>query len=509
MINANLPTGEIEVEATHLEVFNSSPTPPFPIEDGITTNEMVRLEYRYLDLRRPEAKKPLLTRAKLTHFIRTFLESRDFYEIETPFLTKSTPEGARDYLVPSRLYPGHAYALPQSPQLFKQLLMMAGFERYFQIARCFRDEDLRADRQPDFTQLDIEMSFITQDRLFALMEELWAYLWKEILGVKVQTPFVRMKYADVVEQYGSDKPDLRLDWKLTTVTDVFAQSGFKVFKDVADQKGLIQTLKVPGGAELSRKELDDLTPFAKNYGAKGIAWIKINKVEDFNEGWQSPISKFLGDAEKKALQERTNLKTGDLLIFCADKKKIVSDSLGNIRLELGKKMKATRTDEWKFLWVIDFPLFQWDEEGKRWVSEHHPFTSPKAEFVDTFHNDPGKTISDSYDLVLNGMEMGSGSIRIHNPELQSKVFELLKLSPEEARDKFGFLLDALSFGAPPHGGVAFGVDRIAMVLSKGESLREVIAFPKTQRGQCPLTKAPSMIDPGQWKELHLKPSPQV
>ncbi len=506
MLNSKLPTGEIEVAATHLEIFNASRTPPFPIEDGIQTNEMVRLEYRYLDLRRPEANRPLLIRSKLTHLIRRYLDERNFYEIETPFLTKSTPEGARDYLVPSRLYPGQAYALPQSPQLFKQLLMMSGLERYYQIVRCFRDEDLRADRQPDFTQLDLEMSYITQDRLFELMEGLWAYLWKNILNVEIPTPFVRMKYADVMEQYGSDKPDLRLDWKLTTVTDIFAQSAFKVFKDAHDKKDLIQALRVPKGGELSRKDLDDLTPFAKNYGAKGIAWIKINKLEDFNEGWQSPISKFLSDAEKKALAERAGLQTGDLILFCADKKKVVADSLGNIRLELGRKMNAIKKDEWRFLWVVDFPLFQWDEEGKRWVSEHHPFTSPKPEFVDNFHKDPGKTVSNSYDLVLNGMEMGSGSIRIHSPELQSKVFELLNLSADQAREKFGFLLDALSFGAPPHGGVAFGVDRMAMVLAKGESLRDVIAFPKTQRGQCPMTKAPSEVSAEQWQELHLKVS---
>lgn len=509
MKNEKLPTGEIEVAVHHLEIFNESLTPPFPVEDGITTNEMVRLEYRYLDLRRPEAMAPLITRAKLTQIIRRFLGERGFYEIETPFLTKSTPEGARDYLVPSRLYPGQAYALPQSPQLFKQLLMMSGFERYFQIVRCFRDEDLRADRQPDFTQLDLEMSYITQDRLFEMMEALYAEIWRDLLSINLKTPFRRMKYAEAVETYGSDKPDLRLDWKLTTATDIFMGSDFKVFRDVAEKKDLIQVLKIPGGAELSRKDLDDLTPFAKSYGAKGIAWIKINKVEDFNEGWQSPISKFLKDTEKKALVDRTQAKSGDVLVFCADKKKVVADSLGNIRLELGKKLKALRKDEWQFLWVVDFPLFQWDDEGKRWVSEHHPFTSPTSEFVDNFEKNPGAVTSNAYDLVLNGMEMGSGSIRIHHPELQSRIFDLLKLSKDEAREKFGFLLDALSFGAPPHGGIAFGVDRMAMVLSGGQSLRDVIAFPKTQRGQCPLTKAPSVISADQWKELHLKISPQL
>lgn len=505
MINSKLPTGKVEVAVESLEVFNKSPTPPFEIEDDLETNESVRLKYRYLDLRRRIAKQPILVRSKLTHLIRRFFDERNYYEIETPFLTKSTPEGARDYLVPARNYPGHAFALPQSPQIFKQLLMVAGFERYYQIVRCFRDEDLRADRQPDFTQLDIEMSFVNQEQVFSMTQELWAYVWKEILGYNLDSEFPRMTYSEAMEKYGVDKPDLRLDWTLTTVTDVFKTSDFKVFRDVSEKGNLIQCLKVPDASDkLSRKDLDDLTPLGKTFGAKGIAWIKVNKVEDYKEGWQSPISKFLSDSEKEGLTKACDLKSGDLLVFCADVQKIVSASLGEIRLELGRKLNAIKTDEWKFLWVVDFPLFQYDSEAKRWVSEHHPFTSPKPENLDNFDTEPEKALSNSYDLVLNGNEMGSGSIRIHNPEVQSRVFRLLDLSEDEIQQKFGFLIDALRYGSPPHGGIAFGLDRFAMLLSRTKSLREVIAFPKTQRAQCLLTEAPSPISKQQWKELNLK-----
>jgi aspartyl-tRNA synthetase len=504
MINTKLPTGKIEVAVERLEIFNKSPVPPFPIEDDDKTNETVRLEYRYLDLRRKKIQTPLMIRSRLTQIIRDFFHDRKFVEVETPFLTKSTPEGARDYLVPSRLNPGYAYALPQSPQLFKQILMVAGFERYFQIARCFRDEDLRADRQPDFTQLDLEMSFINEDQILGLMEELWVKVWKDILGVQLKAPFQRISYRDAVERYGSDKPDLRLDWELVSVTDVFSQSEFKVFRDTAQSGGKIQVLRVPNGSSLTRKDLDDLTPLGKTYGAKGIAWIKIEKLHDFQEGWKSPISKFLSDAEKKALIEKTSLQEGDVLVFCADKAKIVADSLGFLRLHLGKKLNALREEEWRFVWVVDFPMFQWDDDDKRWVSEHHPFTGPKPEFVETFDKDPGNAMANCYDMVLNGMEMGSGSIRIHNSEVQSRVFRLLKLTDQEIQEKFGFLIEALSYGAPPHGGVAFGLDRLTMVLSGGESLRDVIAFPKTQRGQCLMTKAPTEISKQQWKDLHLR-----
>ncbi len=509
MKNTELKTGEIEVMVSHLEVFSTCPTPPFAIDDDMTTNETVRLEYRYLDLRRPKAKHPLLLRSKLNQLIRNYFYERHFYELETPYLTKSTPEGARDFLVPSRLYPGEAYALPQSPQLFKQLYMVAGFERYFQIVRCFRDEDLRADRQPEFTQLDLEMSFITQEDLFQMMEGLWQRVWKEFLNVEIKAPFQRMKYRDAMERFGSDKPDLRLDWELQTVTEIFKKSDFKVFRDVAEKGLKIQVLRVPKAEELSRKDLDDLTPLGKTYGAKGIAWIKLNDAADFENGWQSPISKFLSADEKKALLATTKAATGDVLVFCADTPKVVADSLGNIRLHLGKKLKALRQDEWRFLWVIDFPMFQWDDKDKRWVAEHHPFTSPKVEFRDTFHSNPGAALADCYDLVLNGMEMGSGSIRIHQMDVQKRVFELLALKEDEMREKFGFLLDGLTYGAPPHGGVAFGVDRFAMVLCQGESLRDVIAFPKTQKGQCLMTKAPSKIAKQQWEELHLRVQEKV
>ena len=504
MKNSGLKTGEIEVAVKKLEIFNTSQTPPFAIEDDVETNETVRLEYRYLDLRRQKIKTPLLMRSRLNQIIRDFLATKRFYELETPFLTKSTPEGARDYLVPSRLYPGHAYALPQSPQLFKQLFMMSGFERYYQIVRCFRDEDLRADRQPEFTQLDMEMSFINQEDVFTLIEELWAKVWKEILGITLPKTFERLRYQDAMERYGSDKPDLRLDWELKTVTELFARSDFKVFREAAEKKQSIQALRVPKAEALSRKDLDELTPLTKTFGAKGIAWIKLNAARDFEQGWQSPIAKFLSKDEKEAILKTTGAGDGDLILFCADKAKIVADSLGFIRLHLGKKLGALRVKEWRFAWIIDFPLFQYDETEKRWVSEHHPFTSPKREFFDTFTKQPGTAYADCYDLVLNGMEMGSGSIRIHRPDMQREVFKLLGLTPEQMEEKFGFLLSALSYGAPPHGGVAFGIDRFSMILAGGESLRDVIAFPKTQKGQCLMTQAPSSIESPQWRDLHLR-----
>ncbi len=504
MKNSKLATGDVEVVVERMEIFSKSQTPPFPIEEEASTNEMLRMEYRYLDLRRTKIRRAFELRSKLNHLIRNFLIEKNFIEVETPLLTKSTPEGARDYLVPSRLYGGHAYALPQSPQLFKQLLMVGGFERYFQIARCFRDEDLRLDRQPDFTQLDLEMSFVSQDQIFAMMEDLWTLSWKDLLGIEIPKPFFRMSYADAIEDYGTDKPDLRLDWKLKTVTDIFSESQFKVFREAHDRKHKIQVLKIPQESKLSRKDLDDLTPFAKAFGAKGIAWIKINQLEDYDQGWQSPISKFLSSHEKKALTDRTDLKTGDILIFCADSPSIVSASLSAIRLELGRKLGALRTQDWAFVWVVDFPMFQWNEDSKRWVSEHHPFTSPKPESLSNLFEKPDQALSNSYDLVLNGMEMGSGSIRIHQAELQHKIFQLLQLSDQEIQEKFGFFIQALQFGAPPHGGIAFGLDRWAMIMAGGQSLRDVIAFPKTQSGQCPLTKAPSEVPSSQWAELNLK-----
>lgn len=506
MKNPKLKTGEVEILVTNFELFNSSPTPPFAIEDETGTNETVRLEYRYLDLRRNDAKRPLLLRSKLNQIIRNYLIDEKFYELETPYLTKSTPEGARDFLVPSRLYPGEAYALPQSPQLFKQLFMMAGFERYYQIVRCFRDEDLRADRQPEFTQLDLELSFINQEDIFRIMEGLWKKVWKEILGLDIQAPFERMQYKDAIERFGSDKPDLRLKWELKTATSLFQKSEFKVFREAFEKNLLVQVLTIPDADKLSRKDLDDLTPMGKQYGAKGIAWIRLNDPTDLENGWQSPIAKFLSAEEKKGLIALTGAEKNSILIFCADTPKIVADSLSNIRLHLGHKMGAIDNKSWRFVWIIDFPLFQWDAKEKRYYSEHHPFTSPKREFFDNFLTDPLKAYGDCYDLVLNGMEMGSGSIRIHKPEMQLGVFKLLGLTDEEVRTKFGFLIDALSYGAPPHGGIAFGIDRFAMILSGGESLREVIAYPKTQRGVCLMTKAPSKISDDQWQELHLKVS---
>jgi len=509
MKNEKLNTGDIEIVVSNLEIFNKSLTPPFEIEDGISTNETVRLQYRYLDLRRKAAKAPLLLRSKLNFLIRDFLHKKNFFELETPTLTKSTPEGARDYLVPSRLYPSAAYALPQSPQLFKQLFMVSGFERYYQIVRCFRDEDLRADRQPEFTQLDLEMSFINRNHIFELIESLWKSIWKEVLSVELKIPFQILTYRDAITRYGSDKPDLRLSWELQTVTDVFKQSDFKVFRDVAEKGNLIQTLKVPDGDKLSRKDLDDLTPLGKEYGAKGIAWIKLNDTEDFEKGWQSPIAKFLSDQEKKALISQTGAKNGDVLIFCADIPKVVAASLGEIRIHLGRKLNAINQNEWRFAWVVDFPMFQWEPKEKRWVSEHHPFTGPKNEHLDNLEKDPSGSLADCYDLVLNGNEMGSGSIRIHNTEVQKKVFKLLGLSEKEMNEKFGFLLEALSYGAPPHGGIALGIDRFVMLIAGKESLRDVIAFPKTQKGQCLMTQAPSKIDQGQWRELFLSPIKEI
>lgn len=504
MANAKLPTGQIEVASSQLGIFNSSPPPPFGMDDDDQSNESIRLEYRYLDLRRRKSREPLLLRSKLTQNIRNFFHERDFVEVETPFLTKSTPEGARDYLVPSRLYPGYAFALPQSPQLFKQILMVSGFEKYFQIARCFRDEDLRADRQPDFTQLDLEMSFVNENQILSLMEELWAKVWSDCLNLTIPTPFSRLSYQDAIEHYGSDKPDLRLSWKLQTATQIFRSSEFKVFRDISESGGKIQVLRVPQAQNLTRKDLDDLTPLAKAYGAKGIAWIRLDNCKDFQEGWKSPISKFLSEQEKSSLLELTQAQDQDVLVFCAAQPKVVSDSLGFLRLHLGKKLTRIKSEEWNFVWITDFPMFQWDAERKRWVSEHHPFTAPSPEFQSNFDQAPEKALANCYDLVLNGMEMGSGSIRIHDSETQARVFRLLQLTDAEIEEKFGFLIRALSYGAPPHGGVAFGLDRFAMVLAGGESLRDVVAFPKTQRAQCLMTKAPSLISETQWKELHLK-----
>lgn len=496
MANPKLATGDIEVLVEEFEVLNRSKTPPFEIADNIDTNEDVRLKYRYLDLRRKPLMMNLILRSQVSQIVRQYLTEQGFLEIETPFLTKSTPEGARDYLVPSRVHQGQFYALPQSPQLFKQLLMVAGFEKYFQIVRCFRDEDLRADRQPEFTQIDAEMSFVGQEDVLTVMEGLVVRLWKEVKGVKLATPFLRLPYDECMEKYGLDAPDLRFGLELKVVTEIFKNTGLKVFASIIGEGGIIQALKVPGKADLTRKEIDDFTKFVGIYGAKGLAYIKILENE-----WQSPITKFLTAEEKQALQQQLDLQVGDIVFFGAGSKKIVHDSMGHLRKKLGVRLGLAKPGDYKFAWVVDFPLFQWDAEEKRYQAIHHPFTAPKPEHLELLDRDPAAIKSNAYDLVLNGSEIGGGSIRIHDPEIQSRVFSTLKISKEEATEKFGFLLEALQYGAPPHGGIAFGLDRLIMLLTNSESLRDVIAFPKTQKATDPMTEAPSNVDPKQLLEL--------
>jgi aspartyl-tRNA synthetase len=498
MVNKNLPTGAIEIMVDEFAVLNRSETPPFPIEDRLNVGEETRLKYRYIDLRRPGLRNNMILRHKVLQASRNFLDRNNFLEIETPFLTKSTPEGARDFLVPARVYPGKFYALPQSPQLFKQLLMVAGMERYFQIVRCFRDEDLRADRQPEFTQIDVEMSFVSQDDVIAMMEGLIQSVWQEAKGIKLKTPFVHMTYQEAMDKYGLDAPDLRFGLELIDVTDVFAKTSFKVFQQAA-KTGVIKVINVKGKADMSRKDLDDLTKFVGVYGAKGLAWIKND-----GDNWQSPIVKFFSDKEKAALAEKTNFEEGDLLLFGADSLKVVNDALGHLREQLGEKLGLIKDGEDSFVWIVDFPLFEYDAAAKRHIAIHHPFTAPKMDDVSLLDSEPLKVRSDAYDLVLNGNEIGGGSIRIHNSEIQKKVFNLLNISDQEAQEKFGFLLEALSFGAPPHGGLAFGLDRIVMLLAGADSIRDVIAFPKTQKGVCPLTDAPSSVKAEQLLELGVK-----
>jgi aspartyl-tRNA synthetase len=501
--NANLPTGEIEVQVTEIEVFNAAKTPPFFIEDGVEVDESVRLKYRYLDLRRPEMQRTLMLRAKAAKVFRDFLGDNEFVEIETPILTKSTPEGARDYLVPSRVHPGEFFALPQSPQIFKQLLMVGGMERYYQIARCFRDEDLRADRQPEFTQVDIETSFLSQDQLLTMMEQLAARLFKETIGVEVETPFQRLPYSEAMGKYGSDKPDLRFGLELVDVSEVVASSGVKVFASVVAGGGMVKAINAKGCANWSRKELDDLTPFAARYGGKGLAYIVVKDGE-----WKGPIVKFLSPEEIAALTERLGAEEGDVLLFSADKAKIVHDVLGNLRLKLGRELGLIDESRFKFLWVVDFPLLGWDEEDKRWVAEHHPFTRPRDEDLPLFETDPGAIRAQAYDLVLNGYEVGGGSMRIYKRDVQEKMFAALGLSMEEAHDKFGFLLDAFDYGTPPHGGIAFGFDRLVMLLTGRTNLRETIAFPKTASASDLLSGAPSEVDDKQLQQLSIKVAPQ-
>jgi len=502
--NPNMPSGEIEVLCHAIEILNPAVTPPFQLDDE-NLSENVRLVNRVIDLRRPQMQKNLMLRYKTAMAFRRFLDAQGFIDIETPMLTKSTPEGARDYLVPSRVHPGQFFALPQSPQLFKQLLMVAGFDRYYQIVKCFRDEDLRADRQPEFTQVDIETSFLTEDEITALMEAMIRTVFKETLAVDLPNPFPRMTYAEAMRRFGSDKPDLRVTLEITEITDAVADVAFKVFSGPATSGGRVAALRIPGGVSLTRGEIDGYTEFVKIYGAKGLAYIKVNDVTQLNEaGLQSPIVKNLHAQALKTIVERTGAQSGDLIFFGADKTKIVNDAMGALRLKLGHEKGFVNGKAWEPLWVIDFPMFEYDEEEKRWSACHHPFTSPKDGHEELMKTSPGECLAKAYDLALNGWEIGGGSIRIHKAEVQAKVFEALGIGEEEQRAKFGFLLDALRYGAPPHGGLAFGLDRIVTMMAGAESIRDVIAFPKTQRAQCLLTVAPSPVDEKQLRELHIR-----
>ncbi|MBO7745527.1 aspartate--tRNA ligase [Paenibacillus sp. MWE-103] len=498
-VNANLATGEIEVRVTEIEIMNAAKTPPFPIEDGVEVDESLRLKYRYLDLRRPEMQKTLLLRSKSAKVFRDFLDGQGFIDVETPILTKSTPEGARDYLVPSRVHPGEFFALPQSPQIFKQLLMVGGLERYYQIARCFRDEDLRADRQPEFTQVDIETSFLSQDQLLDMMEELVAKLFKETINVDIARPFQRITYADAMNKYGSDKPDLRFGMEMEDITDIVSSSDVKVFATVSASGGVVKALNAKGCASWSRKELDDLQPFAARYGGKGLAWVTVKEGE-----WRGPIVKFFKPEEIAALTERLGVEEGDLLLFSADKKKVVADVLGNLRLKIGKQLGLIDESQFKLEWVVDFPLLGYDEEAKRYVAEHHPFTRPNEDDLHLFETNPGEIRAQAYDLVLNGYEVGGGSMRIYKRDVQEMMFKALGFTLEEAREKFGFLLDAFDYGTPPHGGIAFGFDRLVMLLAGRTNLRETIAFPKTASATDLLSDAPSEVDIAQLQQLHIR-----
>ncbi|MDC0575227.1 aspartate--tRNA ligase [Nitrosomonadaceae bacterium] len=502
-INTNLISGEIEVLTQSIEILNTSLTPPFMMDDE-NLSETIRLEHRYLDLRRPQMQKNLRLRHKVTMEIRKFLDQKDFIDVETPILTKSTPEGARDYLVASRTNSGHFFALPQSPQLFKQLLMVSGFDRYYQITKCFRDEDLRADRQPEFTQIDIETSFLKEPEIIVLMEEMICNLFSNVLQIKLESPFPRMTFSEAMLKYGSDKPDLRIPLMLTELTDAMKEVEFKVFREAAQNPGgRIAALCIPQGNKLSRKEIDDYTNFVGIYGAKGLAYIKVNSLEKGLEGLQSPILKFLPEETVKIILERTAANDGDLIFFGAGKLKIVNESLGALRVKIGQDLDLIEPG-WRPLWVIDFPMFERNEDENRWQALHHPFTSPADGHEDLLETDPGKALSKAFDMILNGSEIGGGSVRIHRRDIQLKVFHALNIEISEAKEKFGFLLEALQYGAPPHGGIAFGLDRIVTLMAGEESIRDVIAFPKTQRAQCLLTQAPSLVAEKQLQELHLR-----
>ena len=500
--NTNLRSGKIELLARELEVLNKSEPLPFQLDDDVS--EEVRLKYRYLDLRREVMTQRLRLRHSITRAMRGFLDSNGFIDLETPMLTKATPEGARDYLVPSRTHPGKFFALPQSPQIFKQLLMMAGFDRYYQIARCFRDEDLRADRQPEFTQLDIETSFLTQEDIMQLMEGLMRHLFKEVMNVELPGPIPRISYAEAMRRYGSDKPDLRIPLELVDVADLVKDCEFKVFAGPAkDPKGRVTALRVPGGSAMPRSQIDEYTAYVARYGAKGLAYVKVNETAQGRDGLQSPITKFLSDDAVQGILSRTGAANGDLIFFGADSAKVVSDALGALRLKVGHDLKLV-ANEWRPLWVTEFPMFEYDPDAKRWAAMHHPFTSPQNDDPAALRADPERALAKAYDMVLNGSEIGGGSVRIHRQEMQSTVFELLGIDAEEAKLKFGFLLDALKYGAPPHGGIAFGLDRLSMLMAGADSIREVIAFPKTQTAADPLTDAPTPVSEAQLRELHIR-----
>lgn len=502
-INENLPSGKIEVLAKSLTVLNASETPPFQLDDDV--QDETRLQYRYVDLRRPEMQEKLRLRARVTGAMRRFLEESGFLDIETPMLTKATPEGARDYLVPSRTHHGKFFALPQSPQLFKQLLMMSGFDRYYQIVRCFRDEDLRADRQPEFTQLDIETSFMNEVEIMALMEQMVRHLFTEMLNIELPATFPQMTYAEAMQRFGSDKPDLRIDLELVDIADLVKEVDFKVFSGPANsEQGRVAAMRLPGGAKLTRKELDDYADFVGRYRAKGLAYIKVNEIENGANGLQSPILKFLPDDVVMEIMQRTGAENGDVVFFGADKASIVNEALGALRVKLGEDCDLIK-EGWQPLWVIDFPMFEWDEkDGGRWNALHHPFTAPNSDDVAALAANPGTALSRAYDMVLNGTELGGGSVRIHSPEMQQQVFELLGIGEEEAESKFGFLLKALKYGCPPHGGIAFGLDRLIMLMSGSDSIRDVMAFPKTQTAACPLTDAPAEVSSKQLRELNVR-----
>lgn len=501
MINSKLKTGAIEILVDELRILNQSKTPPFPLDEDVDVSDNLRLKYRYIDMRRPQMSEALVLRHKASQAIRNYLNEENFLEIETPILTRSTPEGARDYLVPSRVNPGRFYALPQSPQLFKQLLMVAGMDRYYQIVRCFRDEDLRADRQPEFTQIDMELSFVDEEDIYRVAEGMIKRLFKETKGVELTPPFPRMSYQEAMDRFGTDKPDTRFGMELTSLTDIVKNCGFKVFRSIVEKGGMVKSINAKGCANFSRKDLDDLTTYAGNFGAKGLAWVKMKEDGE----WQSPIAKFFTEEERANMAAELKAETGDLLFFVADSPTVVHNALAELRLELARRLNLLEADTFDFLWVTDFPLLEYDHDQKRHTAVHHPFTSPVEEDMELLESDPGKIRSRAYDLVLNGTEIGGGSIRIHQPDVQEKVFKALGISKEEAADKFDFLLQALELGAPPHGGIAFGLDRLMMIITGRDSIRDVIAFPKTQKASCPMTEAPAPVARKQLTELSLRP----